>query len=110
MHDVAWGGRERAHGGHVPRVPRGGYAPVYFTITFLEQSVLCFCWYVYHLRSYTKHTTDTNCITSKKVKIWRWANSINLHVFDFMILFKSRKFYAREMYMFYCSSSSCLNV
>jgi len=29
MHDVAWGGRERAHGGRVPRVPRGGYAPVH---------------------------------------------------------------------------------
>jgi len=34
-------------------------------------------------------------------KLMVMGNSKNLHVFDFAILFKSRKFDARKIYMFY---------
>ena len=37
-------------------------------------------------------------------KIMVMGNSKNLHVFNFAILLKSRKFYAREIYMFYSNT------
>ena len=52
------------------------------------------------------HITEELIFYADKIMVM--GNSKNLRVFNFAILLKSQKFYAREIYMFYSTSDAVL--